>query len=89
MEREPKKERGGRGRVTKDSSPPPPRTFTPIFLTRSCDSRSSFFAPKPHGNACYAGYVLVGIIGGGYVSKGDNKTGSLFLDFKNTENSVT
>ena len=20
------------------------------------DSRSSFFAPKPHGNACYAGY---------------------------------
>ena len=21
------------------------------------DSRSSFFAPKPHGNACYAGYM--------------------------------
>ena len=21
------------------------------------DSRSSFFAPKPHGNACYAGYT--------------------------------
>ena len=22
------------------------------------DSRSSFFAPKPHGNACYAGYYF-------------------------------
>ena len=26
------------------------------FFARVLDSRSSFFAPKPHGNACYAGY---------------------------------
>ena len=26
------------------------------------DSRSSFFAPKPHGNACYAGYNIPSLI---------------------------
>ena len=26
------------------------------FFARVLDSCSSFFAPKPHGNACYAGY---------------------------------
>ena len=26
------------------------------FFVRVLDSRFSFFAPKPHGNACYAGY---------------------------------
>ena len=25
------------------------------FFARVLDSRSSLFAPKPHGNACYAG----------------------------------
>ena len=28
------------------------------FFRAVFDSRSSFFAPKPHGNACYAGYSL-------------------------------
>ena len=35
--------------------PPPPSSFSGAIL----DSRSSFFAPKPHGNACYAGYSNV------------------------------
>ena len=34
---------------------------SPLFHSRHFravfDSRSSFFAPKPHGNACYAGYT--------------------------------
>ena len=38
---------------------PPPATRHPSPVTRGkvlpFDSRSSFFAPKPHGNACYAG----------------------------------
>ena len=29
------------------------------FIGAILDSRSSFFAPKPHGNACYAGYERV------------------------------
>ena len=37
------------------SSPPPPRSFIRVIFRVVCDSRSSFFAPKPHGNACYAG----------------------------------
>ena len=31
---------------------PPPATRGKVL---PFDSRSSFFAPKPHGNACYAG----------------------------------
>ena len=35
-------------------------TPSPLFYSRHfravLDSRYSFFAPKPHGNACYAGY---------------------------------
>ena len=27
------------------------------FGCAKIDSRSTFFAPKPHGNACYAGYI--------------------------------
>ena len=42
------------------SSPPPPRSFTCAIRRSVFDSRSSFFAPKPHRNACYAGYVLTG-----------------------------
>ena len=35
---------------------PPPRSFTSAIFRTVFDSRSSSFAPKPHGNACYAGY---------------------------------
>ena len=37
--------------------PPPPRSFTYAIFRAVFDSRSSFFAPKPHENACYAGYL--------------------------------
>ena len=46
---------GGGGEGRKLSSPPPPRSFTYAIFRPVFDSRSSFFAPKPHGNACYAG----------------------------------
>ena len=36
--------------------PTPPRSFTCAICRAVFDSRSSFFAPKPHRNACYAGY---------------------------------
>ena len=43
------------------SSPPPPPLFYLRHLSRGqFDSRSSFFAPKLHRNACYAGYVSLG-----------------------------
>ena len=45
MKQEPKNESGGRG------------SFTYAIFRAVFDSRSSFFAPKPHGNACYAGYT--------------------------------
>ena len=35
--------------------PTPLRSFTRPSFCAVFDSRSSFFAPKPHGNACYAG----------------------------------
>ena len=34
-----------------------PRSFTYAIFRAVFDSRSSCFAPKPHGNACYAGYT--------------------------------
>ena len=37
--------------------PSPPRSFTYAIFRAVFDSRSSFFSPKPHGNACYAGYL--------------------------------
>ena len=40
------------------SSPPPPRSFTFAIFRAVFDSRSSFFVPAPHGNACYAGYIF-------------------------------
>ena len=51
---------GGEGRKpsflpTTPPPPPPPRSFTCAIFRAVLDSRSSFFAPKPHGNACYAG----------------------------------
>ena len=42
------------------SSPPPPRSFTCATFLAVFDSRSSFFSPKPHRNACYAGYRRLG-----------------------------
>ena len=42
------------------SSPPPPRSFTYAIFRAIFDSLSSVFAPKPHGNACYAGYTYSG-----------------------------
>ena len=58
MKREPKNERGGRGRRKEGllSSPSPPRSFSCATFRAVFYSRSSFFARKPHGNACYAGY---------------------------------
>ena len=35
---------------------PPLRSFTCAIFRAVFDFRSSFFAPKPRGNACYAGY---------------------------------
>ena len=37
------------------SSPPPPHSFTCAIFRAVFDSCSSFFAPKPHRNACFAG----------------------------------
>ena len=37
--------------------PPPPRSLTRSIFRAFFDSRSSFFAPKPRGNACYVGYL--------------------------------
>ena len=39
----------------KTESPRSPRSFTYAIPRAVFDSRSSFFAPKPYGNACYAG----------------------------------
>ena len=35
--------------------PTPPRSFTRTIFHAVFDSRSSFFAPKSQGNACYEG----------------------------------
>ena len=45
----------GRGKGRKETSSPPPRSFTCATFLAVFDSRSSFFSPKPHRNACYAG----------------------------------
>ena len=49
------KSRGLSASVSFLSSPPPPRSFTCAIFRAVFDSRSSFFVPTPHGNACYAG----------------------------------
>ena len=51
------REKWNKSEKMKVSSPPPPRSFTCAIFRAVFDSRSSFFAPKPHGNACYAGYT--------------------------------
>ena len=59
MEREPNKMKEGVwGRGRNLSSPPPPRSFTGAIFRAVFASRSSFFAPKPYGKACYAGYIF-------------------------------
>ena len=42
--------------VSSLSSPPPPRSFTRHIFRAVFDTLSLFFAPKRHGNACYADY---------------------------------
>ena len=37
-----------------------PRSFTRAIFRAVFDSCSSFFAPKPHENGCYAGYNNIG-----------------------------
>ena len=49
------KSRGLSASVSFLSSPLPPRSFPYAIFRAVFDSPSSFFAPKPHGNACYAG----------------------------------
>ena len=44
------------------SSPPPPRSFTCAIFRAVFHSCSSFFAPKPHRNACYASYLIAGYL---------------------------
>ena len=51
------------------SSPPPPRSFTCAIFRAVFDSCSSFFAPKPHGTACYAGYKISSPLKGVSVGK--------------------
>ena len=46
----------GRWKGRKETSSPPHRSFTCATFLAVFDSRSSFFSPKPHRNACYAGY---------------------------------
>ena len=50
-------------RVCNPSPPPPPLSFfASRFISRAAKTKNlvprSFFAPKQHGNACYAGYDL-------------------------------
>ena len=57
---------GGGGRKGRNlpyiSSPPPPRSFTRAIFHAVFDCHSSFFAPKPHGNSCYAGHLFKGVV---------------------------
>ena len=46
----------GFGRARNETTPPR-RSFTCAIFGAVFDSRPSFFAPKPHRNACYAGYT--------------------------------
>ena len=46
----------GRGPRERVALCPPSALLLAPFFSRGFVYRSSFFAPKPHGNACYAGY---------------------------------
>ena len=60
------KERGGSGQERKETFLPlplPPLSFFgSCFISRAAKTENpvpwSFFAPKPNGNACYAGYLI-------------------------------
>ena len=52
------KSRGLSASVSLLSSPTPLCSFTCAIFRALLDSCSSFFAPKPHRNACYAGYPV-------------------------------
>ena len=60
------KERGGGGEERKESFVPfpllPLSFFGSSFISRAAKTVNpvprSFFAPKPNGNGCYAGYVI-------------------------------
>ena len=52
-------EEGGVRGLGLGSSPPSPRSISRAIFRAVFDSTSAFFAPKPHGNACYAGYQKV------------------------------
>ena len=45
----------GFGRARNETRSTPTPFFTCAIFRAVFDSRFSFFAPKPHGNACYAG----------------------------------
>ena len=83
-----KMKEGGRGRGRKDSFFFLPHSLPTLFacaIFRGVfDSCSSFFASKPHSNACYSGY-LVGNSGGRVGTTPDN--GKLF--FPTMANSCT
>ena len=55
--------RAGRGGFLPSLPPPPLSFFGSRFISRAAKTKNpllrSFFAPKPHGHACYAGYKLV------------------------------
>ena len=48
---------GGEGSKPSFLPHPPPRSFTSAIFRAVFDSCSSFFAPKLHRDACYAGYL--------------------------------
>ena len=63
---EPKKKKTRNGSIGFDRArnerepffPTPPRSFTCAIFRVVFDSCFSFFTPKPHRNACYAGYKI-------------------------------
>ena len=54
--------------------------FRAVF---AIDSRSSFFAPKPHGNACYVGYLCLSLTGLHLPSRNCQYTMVVFVHFEN------
>ena len=42
-----------------EGEPAPPRSFICAIFRTVFDPRSSLFAPKPNGNACYAGLTAM------------------------------
>ena len=82
------KSRGLSACVSFLSSSTPPRSFT--CATVVLDSLSSFFSPKPHRNACYAGYPLLFLWTVFWITQGytDQKEfGAEDLKFRNSKES--